>query len=293
MKNKKISVGIIGYGSLGKYLSEKILTDANFSDKYELAFVWNRSIEKLEADSHLLPKQYWLTGEFKTAFGEFLTTGKPIDIIVEVSHPIMIKNFGSMLLQHADLVIGSPTALAEQIVEDEIRFTANNNSGKNGVYVPVGAFWGAEDIVKMSELNTIARLSVSMTKPPHSFKLQPPLAEELAKYESSNCNEPFVIYEGSVRELCPLAPNNVNTMACAALAGSALGFDSTKAKLVADKRLEAHIVGIEVKDANGFVVKTERYNPCKENAVTGNATYGSFLSSIKRVGGKGNGFYFC
>lgn len=34
-----------------------------------------------------------------------------------------------------------------------------------------------------------------------------------------------VLYEGSVRELCPMAPNNVNTMAAAAIAGHNLGFD--------------------------------------------------------------------
>ena len=37
-----------------------------------------------------------------------------------------------------------------------------------------------------------------------------------------------VIYSGSVRELCPLAPNNVNTMAAAAIAGHTLGFDKAR-----------------------------------------------------------------
>ena len=34
-----------------------------------------------------------------------------------------------------------------------------------------------------------------------------------------------VLYDGSVRGLCPLAPNNVNTMAAAAIAGHTIGFD--------------------------------------------------------------------
>jgi hypothetical protein len=41
---------------------------------------------------------------------------------------------------------------------------------------------------------------------------------------------------GSVRALCPLAPNNVNTMASAAIAGHNLGFDLTKARLVSDPK---------------------------------------------------------
>jgi len=37
-----------------------------------------------------------------------------------------------------------------------------------------------------------------------------------------------------VRELCPLAPNNVNTMAIASLAAHNLGFDKVIGCLVAD-----------------------------------------------------------
>ena len=48
------------------------------------------------------------------------------------------------------------------------------------------------------------------------------------------------MYEGPVRGLCPLAPNNVNTMACGALAG--LGLDRTTGVLVADASLNTHEV---------------------------------------------------
>lgn len=41
-----------------------------------------------------------------------------------------------------------------------------------------------------------------------------------------------MLFEGPVKDLCPLAPNNVNTMAAAALAAHNLGFNQTKAKLV-------------------------------------------------------------
>lgn len=41
---------------------------------------------------------------------------------------------------------------------------------------------------------------------------------------------------GPVRGLCSLAPNNVNTMAAAALAAHNLGFDKTQGCIVADPR---------------------------------------------------------
>ena len=59
--------------------------------------------------------------------------------------------------------------------------------------------------------------------------------------------EPTVLYEGPVRDLCPLAPNNVNTMATLALFG--IGFDRTVGRLGKDIKfqlkyiLNPHAVG--------------------------------------------------
>ncbi len=55
-----------------------------------------------------------------------------------------------------------------------------------------------------------------MSKHPSSFKFTTGVNLE-------EIHEKKVIYEGSVRELSPLAPNNVNTMAAAAVAASNLG----------------------------------------------------------------------
>ncbi len=87
---------------------------------------------------------------------------------------------------------------------------------------------------------------MSMRKHPASFKLEPPLKDinaavndvEVVLFEGlCSC----IIWEylgnaGSVRELCPMAPNNVNTMATGALAAHNLGFDKVKAKLIADPK---------------------------------------------------------
>lgn len=49
----------------------------------------------------------------------------------------------------------------------------------------------------------------------------------------SKCSFCFL---GPIRELCSLAPNNVNTMAAAALAAHNLGFDKAQGCIVADPR---------------------------------------------------------
>jgi len=50
----------------------------------------------------------------------------------------------------------------------------------------------------------------------------------------------FTSEPGSVRQLCPMAPNNVNTMACAAIAAHNLGFDQVQGCLVADRRYKLY-----------------------------------------------------
>jgi aspartate dehydrogenase len=126
-----------------------------------------------------------------------------------------------------------------------------------------------------------------------------------------------VLFNGCVRDLCPLAPNNVNTMAAAAIAGHTLGFDGTIARLVADPSLDHHVVDIEVGGPGDFHVFTHRLNPAPpgkrshrksdwqftgtipflcgypSGAVTGNATYASFLSSLLAANGRGSGVHIC
>jgi aspartate dehydrogenase len=67
------------------------------------------------------------------------------------------------------------------------------------------------------------------------------LIQKLREYQNdSNAQGEFVVYEGPVRTLCPLAPNNVNTMATAALAAHSLGFDAVKARLIAGTHSATH-----------------------------------------------------
>jgi len=281
MTEKKTRVGIVGYGNTGKYLLTHILNNPKVSSRFALAFVWNRTFSKVEEDK-LVPKDAYLQN-----LDDFAS--KKPDLIVEVAHPSITKDYGVAFVQYCDYFVGSPTTFADQKVETALRTAAN----KHGVYIPAGALWGANDIQKLAESGSLQGLTITMKKHPESLKVAPSLLEKLKKAPT---DQEVVLFEGSVRDLCPLAPNNVNTMACAALAG--LGFDNTKAKLIADSRLKAHLIEIEVlgpesEGSGQFKMHVTRYNPAQIGAVTGNATYGSFLSSLLWTGGKGCGFHFC
>jgi len=161
------------------------------------------------------------------------------------------------------------------------------------IYVGTGAFWGAEDIAKMNERNTLRSLSITMKKHPDSYKLNEPLHSKLIneRKKLGDQNGEIILYSGPVRELCQLAPNNVNTMAVGATVASNLGFDGVQGCLIADAALDdRHVVEIELTGPEitinenkqlGFHLKTIRTNPAQLGAVTGTATLLSFVNSIK------------
>ncbi|XP_053908319.1 LOW QUALITY PROTEIN: aspartate dehydrogenase domain-containing protein [Cuculus canorus] len=273
-------VGILGYGQLGRFLALQ-LQSRGPPLGFTLAFVWSRGgVEGLPpplrlGDLRLLPQ-----------------TG--VDLVVEVAHPEVIREHGEKILAHADLLVGSPTVLADPEVERRLREAAKG--GGHTLYVPRGALWGCEDIRRMDEAGTLASLKVTMTKSPQSFRLEGHLRELLEAAMAAG--GPVVLYDGPLRPLCPLAPNNVNTMAVAAVAAPRLGFDGVRARLVADPGVpDCHVVEVEVTavgdEGRALSVTTVRRNPASPGAVTGTATRDTFWDSLRACHGHGGCVQLC
>uniref|UniRef100_A0A7E4WCL6 Aspartate dehydrogenase domain-containing protein n=1 Tax=Panagrellus redivivus TaxID=6233 RepID=A0A7E4WCL6_PANRE len=267
-------IGIIGYGHLGEFLSVEL---KNRSTQYSVEKIWNRTPIENE---NVLPL---------TDLTEENLAG--LDLVIEVAHPQIIHDYAELILKNTNLFIGSPTALAEETTLTAIKQQLKQHPERR-VFVPAGAFWGASDIQKMADIGTLKGLTVTMIKHPNSLKVLGDL-DKLCQ-RAKILNSPVVLYDGPVRHLCPLAPNNVNTMAGAAVAAHNLGFDNTRAKLIADPGMTNwHIVEVEVTGPSGFSVKTRRENPAAPGAVTGSATYMSFLTSIIQCFYKPPGINIC
>ena len=293
---KRRRIGILGYGEVGRFLAEALLEREEARAVAELAFVWNRSESRLRENVSRVPERYWLVGaDLEAALREWKAGGGEVDLIVEMSHPAVVHEFGARLLDQADLLVGSPAAFARKETERQLRHTAETNPHGHGCYVPSGAAWGIADIDRMNRVDALTALSVAMTFHADSLRdLAEPLRSKLARgLESPDGTGEIVLYEGPVRPLCSLAPNNVNTMACLSLAASRLGFDGVVGRLKVARHAEAHIVEIEVTGRGGFHVSTRRHNPARVGAVTGAATFASFLASLLQAHGRGNGIHFC
>ncbi|XP_039573609.1 putative L-aspartate dehydrogenase isoform X1 [Passer montanus] len=190
--------------------------------------------------------------------------------------------------------LGSPTALADAVTEGRLRAAAAR--GGHTLYVPRGALWGCEDIARMDSAGTLQALKVTMTKAPGSFRAQGWLSPRVAAAVASGTRA--VLYQGPLRPLCPLVPNNVNSMAAAAVAAPRLGFDGVTACLVADPSVpDCHIIDVEVtavpEGGRALTVTSTRRNPAEPGHVTGSATRHSFWSSVQACTGHGGCVKLC
>ena len=105
----------------------------------------------------------------------------------------MSEQFGEKFLEHADYMIGSPTALANQDLLDRLDRASIKNKRK--ILVPCGAFWGASDIKKMAQKQSLKGLKITMKKHPSSLKLEGSLKEMLAN--AHPLEKELVLYNGN------------------------------------------------------------------------------------------------
>ncbi|MEM6641118.1 MAG: aspartate dehydrogenase domain-containing protein [Pseudomonadota bacterium] len=275
-------VGLIGFGSVGQYLATELRDAAD----HDLAFVYNRSDRAF--DHPALQQVRKASGAFDQVWPAL--DGEGVDVVVEVAHPSLVTQFGERILESADLYVASITALADASVAGALR----NAAVSHALYLPAGAAWGVNDVARMDRIGSVQQLNVAMRFHADSLRLNGEPAERLAAYRAdADDDAPCLLFDGSVEALAPLAPNNVNTMTCLALAASKLGPANTGARLFAHKLDHAHIVEVDVLSAGGFHVHTRRYNPALPGAVTGSATYGAFLASLLATGGHKSGMHFC
>ncbi|XP_056143289.1 aspartate dehydrogenase domain-containing protein [Lampris incognitus] len=269
-------IGVVGYGHLGQYLVERILKEGAGLG-LTLAFVWNRNSDKLKGS---VPAELIL--DDLSAFAD-----RRCDVIVEVCHPKIAKDFGSHFLSQAHFLVGSPSALSDPELNHKLRQAAERHG--RTLYVPSGALWGGQDIQRLSDSGALKAVFVRMSKHPSCFRLTGDTLSDWTEGEGRR-----VLFSGSVADLCPLAPNNVNTMAAAAMAAGTLGFSGVRGEIVSDTALrDYHVVEVEVTGVNGFSVRTVRRNPAQLGAVTGSATYNSFWSSLLVCKGHGGRVYLC
>ena len=229
----KTKIGILGFGNLGQYLVGNILSNPGVNEIFELAFIQNRSIDKIKQANLPLDDHQIFGADLILDFQSFLESGHSVDMIIEASHPDVIRKHGTSLIKHGSLFITSLTALADHELFTQLK-TASKNSGKQ-LFIPVGAGWGFADIKKMADANTLKSVTIEMEFHVDALKLNEPLRSKLLTFIDDDNKDLITLYNGPVKGLAVLAPNNTNTMCGLALAAHNLGFSQVNGILKASK----------------------------------------------------------
>ncbi|MEO1575535.1 MAG: hypothetical protein AAFU65_11315, partial [Pseudomonadota bacterium] len=200
-------IGLLGYGSVGRYLARRVLD----APELALAFVYNRSAEALSDPR--LSGVTTASGSLSAAWPALAAAGA--DLVVEVAHASIVADHGADILAAADLYVASITALADPYLARTLRAAAD----RHALYLPAGAAWGVHDVARLDRVDGIRQLTVAMRFHADALRLNGEPATRLAAYRADAEDEaPCLLFDGPVSELAPLAPNNVNTMTCLALA---------------------------------------------------------------------------
>jgi predicted dinucleotide-utilizing enzyme len=262
MVEKRSRIGLIGFGYLGSYVYEQISTHPELG--MDIAFVFDIDREKIEE----IPANLVLEN-----LSDFAQAAP--DLIVELAHPSISRQYGERFLQSTNYLTFSVTAFADPTLEKNLPEVARKNA--TCLIIPHGAVVGLEAIHEGGEMWD--EVVISMTKSPKNLDFS-----ESSDYSADQIKEKTVLYDGPTRGICPQFPRNVNTHA--ALAMGSLGFDRTRSILIAEPGIDVSIIEIEAR-GKGVELKIERTNPMV--GVSGTLTLYSAFASVCRAASPGRG----
>jgi len=162
----------------------------------------------------------------------------PAAVVVESAGRDAVAEHGVAVLETgAELVCCSVGALGDAALRE--RLLAASARGGSRVVVPSGAVGGL-DLLSAAREAGLEEVVVEQRKPPRAL---------LAESEAAALDEPAVVFDGTVAEVVERFPRTTNVAAAVALAG--LGFELTRARVVADPALGANEVRVTARGAFG------------------------------------------
>jgi predicted dinucleotide-utilizing enzyme len=266
MATSKARIGLVGLGYIGRYVYEQVSSRPELG--LEIAFVHEQAAERLAG----LPSEVVLPDIRNFA-------ARRPDLVVEMAHPAVTRQFGELFLQATDYMPLSMTVFADEELQQRLLETARRSG--TCLFVPHGAVVGLENIFEGRDL--WEEVTMVMKKSPKNLDLS-----AVPQFKAAEITKPTVIYDGPTRAVCPLFPRNVNSHATVALAG--IGFDRTRSVLIADPSLDVSVIEITAQ-GKGVAMRIERSNPLK--GVSGVFTLNSTLAAITRAKGSGSAMQIC
>ncbi len=249
-------IGLIGFGFIGAGLYRAVATGAH--PGLEIAFVWNRSPEKLAE----VPPALRISG-----LSQLRDRGA--DLVVESAHPAITIEHGASILACADYMPLSVTALADDALREMLLATAR--AAGHRLLLPQGALIGADALFQWRHM--WRDVTITFRKHPRNLDLA------ASDHGETPIDAETMLYDGPVRGIAALYPRNVNTMVTCALA--TIGLDRCRARLIADPRLDHAVAEVEAFGTDGSHLSTAKHQPAV--GVSGTEMAASTLRSVMKA----------
>jgi len=243
---KRVKVGIIGCGAIGKALAQMI--EAGKAGDTVLSWVYDLKRENCENLVKKLKSKPKIAREISEIYADNTT-----EVIVEAASQGAVRQYALDTIRSGkDLIILSVGALSDDGLLRSLQMEARRH--RRRIYIPSGAVIGM-DGVKSSALGEIQEAILTTRKPPSALRGNEFLKKKRIKL--AKLKRPKVIFKGTAREAVKAFPASVNVAATLSLAGA--GFDRTRVKIIADPRVKKNIHEIRVRSKAG-VLFAESHN---------------------------------
>lgn len=264
---KKIRVGMLGCGSMGKYVIDAF--EAGKVPNAEIAVVCVRTMQSKGVD-----RVHEAGIPLITDSAQLLDYD--LDVVAEcASQDSVIANGERLLRAGISFIPMSLGALVDAELLESFKKAAEESGSK--LIVPSGGI-GALDAFQGAMIPGIESVHMTTRKPPRAWKKIPYV--EKMNLDLDNMTEPVLIFDGPARDCVKELPQNINIAAALSLA--TLGFDKTHITIYADPNMIYNTHTIETKGQTGKITITFENEPVPENPKTAYQACASLVATIKR-----------
>jgi aspartate dehydrogenase len=255
LRTEPYRIALIGYGHIGRPLHDSLARD-------EQSFAVAGVLVRDGARSSHVPAELRLHD-----VGQ-LCESKP-DLVVEAAHPDVTRCWGEAILEFADYLPLSRSALTDEGRLERLAAVAKAHGHR--LLIPHGAVVGADSLFESQHLWD--DVEIEFRKHPRNIVLGPGDAQSVGP------RQPVVLFEGTVRKIAARYPLNVNAMVACALLTT--GLDHCRARLVADPTTNLAHLRIIARGRDGAVLDLRRDQPAV--GVSGTEMAASVLQSVVRA----------
>ena len=249
-------IGLVGFGYIGEHVYRRVVKSSDL----DVAFVYTR-------DRRRLADVPW--SDVIEDLDDFAT--REPDLIVEMAHPDISRQYGEKFLAKTNYMMLSVTALADAGLETRLRDTAAEAG--TSIFLPHGALVGGDSLFECRE--QWEDVTITFRKHPNNIDFSE------SGIDPARITGVTTVYDGPVRGIAKLFPRNVNTMATCALA--TIGLDRCRGVMVADPALDVAIAEVLAVGRDGSRLETIKRQPIV--GVSGTELFESQFHSILLAAG--------